>query len=387
MMTESSAEPSIEYRRATTADIDGFLSLYRDTFEPEAGTRRWFEWQYETLSLLADDDPSVTVATADGAIVGAVGFLGTRFRAPTDQTFLGIQPVNGMVDPEYHGQGIFSTIITESRETLYPTDQQWVEYGYPNEVALRIWQSKLQWQTVRTEPDPRYIRLQYPTKYAAGSADSRLVRGLSSIVDIPVQVALRWQDRGRRGDQQTDATVTRHDEPPIGLLADLYRDAPPSAIHLDRTEEFYDIRFDRPHTDYVTYVVTSSDGPIAAVVVARPHHKSYVHIIEALPMGARTERITAGLKQALIAVVTDNRSASGIVWSPALPRELLEQFGFHMGPRVQEAAERYLPDVLSRRIPSIANRNFCIRTEDVDFLGTDPTDIDDWWEAGIEKDL
>lgn len=386
-MTDSTAESPIEYRRATAADIDGFLSLYRDTFDPEEGTRAWFEWQYETLSQLAGDEPSVTVATADGAVVGAVGFLGTTFRAPGDQTFLGIQPVNGMVDPAYHGQGVFSTIITESRANLYPTDRAWVEYGYPNEVALRIWRSKLQWQTVRTEPDPRYIRLQYPTKYAAGSVDSRLVRALRSIGDLPVQAALRWQDRRWRGDQGTGPAVTRYDEPPIELLAELYRDAPPSAIHLERSEDYYDVRLDRPHTEYVTYVAESSDGPIAALVVARAPYKSYVHIIEALPMGARTERIDAALKQALIAAVTDNRSASGIVWSPALPRELLAQFGFHTAPRFQEAAERYLPDVLGERIPSIANRNFCILAEDTDFLDTDPTDIDNWWEAGIEKDL
>lgn len=376
----------IQYQQATESDIDGFLSLYEATFIPEKANSDWFEWQYVDLSELDDDNPSVVVAINDEMVVGAVGFIGSRFRGPRGESIMGIQPVNVMVHPDYRGQGIFNEIVRTARNLIYPSDN-WLEFGYPNEIALKIWTSKHQWEMVRDDPIPRHIRLQYPTRYATSSMRSDLVKTALSVGNLPVRVFLAVNDRMNNLEIGDGFEVIKQDSPPIGVLTDLYQQAIPNQIHLNRTSDFYETRLSGPHSNYVTYVAQREDEPMAAIIVAQPYHASVVHVIEALPITRRTTITKAALRASLVAVIGDNPGASGIEWSPALPSEYASEFSFTSSTTVRKFTNRYLPDALASKIPTVGPRNFCVRTSENDNYNFDILNHKLWHESGIEQDF
>lgn len=373
----------IEYRQATEKDIAGFLALYEGIFDPEKAHREWFQWQYIELSDLADDNISVVVAVVDDRVIGAVGYLGIMFQEPNGNRFLGIQPVNVMVDPDYRGRSIFSQIVKRARKMIYPSGD-WIEFGYPNEIALPIWTSKHQWELVRDEPKSRPIRLQHPTQFAVRSKDSNLLKKIVSVGDLPFLGYLRVIDSIHTGTNTYEYQVTTHEKPPTELLSQLYQQAVPDQIHLVRSQQFYETRLSGPHSEYTTYIAEKKGEPTAAIVVAKPYHRNYAHVIEALPLTQRSPQITNALRTALREVIDDNKHLYGIEWSPALPEEFLKDFGFHTSEGVEKILDKLS---IGGFFPSVQKENFCIRTEECSNLDVDVMKIDNWLKSNIERDF
>ncbi len=125
--------PKITYRMWDDADEAGILALVRRNYgDYDTAHADYFDWEYRCNPLgraiigcgVTDDG---TVATALATVPTPV-----RFRS---QSLLACQLVNGMTDPDYRGQGLFSKC---GRMVVEELGRRGIDlsYGFPNPTSL-----------------------------------------------------------------------------------------------------------------------------------------------------------------------------------------------------------------------------------------------------------
>lgn len=162
---------AIELTRAVANDIDAMLAsvhagvdFYVD-FAPEGWTPPVFDDERERIEdLLSDADTWVTLAVADGATVGHVGFLPARARAigepPGD--WRGRPPLAGIahlwqlfVLPAWWGTGVAATLhaaaVDEMRAQAYERARLYTPAGHAR--ACRFYERR-GWTLIERGMDP-----------------------------------------------------------------------------------------------------------------------------------------------------------------------------------------------------------------------------------------
>lgn len=287
-------------RRATEADIPGFLALHRTVFGtwPASTARATFDWKYGDNPFF--DGVPVIVAEHDGETVGAKGHFGLEM-AVGDETLLGVQTGDLMVHPDHRRKGIHRRMV-ELDTALYDEGEQ-LFFGFPGGAAT---EGYLDAGRRRVE-NPLYVRPMAASPAEGGSRPSRWLRtvGLAGY-SVYGGAVDRLFASGDRYD------VERRSEPPVELLGTLYRRNVPEGIHARRDEEFYSWRLADPLHDFTTYLARRRGDVSACVVVSERDDDVFVR--DVLPFDAAPGPVEAIL-EVIVADFADRASLSA--WCPA----------------------------------------------------------------------
>ena len=126
----SKVEKNWVVRKYTSQDQEKIVSLLEQIF---GLSKQHFIWIYENNPAghahvwLAED-------TARGKIVGSSTFFPWKILV-NGAVLVGAQNGNAMTDPEYRGQGIFTSLEMEAKRGLWREGIP-ITYGFPNEAAL-----------------------------------------------------------------------------------------------------------------------------------------------------------------------------------------------------------------------------------------------------------
>lgn len=309
-------------RRFDRADIEGFLELYEAVWGRPI-SREWFAWRYEETPYA--DGIHVLVADDGERLVGAEPCLVLPVRAG-GETAVAHQPADWMVHPDVRRQGVF-TRMTEHLLQEAPWDPPRLYFNFPSEAILPGLQG-FDWHVAGTLPS--YYRIQRPTACLRNGTSSTLWAATAALDRVSGAAAqLYYRVRDARS-PDPDVAVTRHETPPVGVLADLYRSAVPDRLHVVRDERFYRWRLANPRWEAVVYVARRDGRPVAALV-AREESVGGLRmrsLLDALPLGddPRAGKARAALVRAALADATgaDVLRASGSIVSP----ETIRPFGF-----------------------------------------------------------
>ncbi|MFC7097591.1 GNAT family N-acetyltransferase [Halobaculum marinum] len=237
------------------SDRDDYLALHRRVLD--GGSEAWFDWKY--VDNPYTDHVAVVVATDGTRVVGTKSGMGFEV-ARGGERFLALQPGDTMVHPDHRRRGIYSR-MTEYMKSAYATAPQALFFNYPNYATLPG-SLKHGWREVG-EVTTRY-RVANPAALAgvdAGRFDAALDRLARTVADGLLRLP-------RLGTRVADRfLVRRHDDVPVGTLADLYRSAVPDTLHVVRDETYLDWRYDNPQWEYTAFTVERAGRPVLGAVV------------------------------------------------------------------------------------------------------------------------
>jgi GNAT superfamily N-acetyltransferase len=318
--TDARAGTSYTFRRYEPGDAADFLDLYATLWD-EHYDREWFQWRYEENPFL--DHVPIFVAEADGSIVAARPFLGLPM-VVGDTSTLALLTADTMVHPDHQRRGLF-TSLTEAAIEFYEAREPAFVFNQPN-AASRPGYRDLGWRELA--PVETYYRVQNPrpvieSRYVSGPLLPSLLTGVNSAVRTVTDTVRR---RRQPGTTRAFRGVRSH------LLSTLYDQRPPSEIHAQRSEAYYDWRFGSPAWRRTTYVADDGSGPTVGLLArtrTTPAGPTVTQIADVVPMvgeRARARRLAALVEHLL----TDRRDVD-IVAAPSmlLPTDLLSRLGFH----------------------------------------------------------
>ena len=159
----------VHYRPYQSQDEAAVAALYQRAFGKAMNLERW-RWRFPTTPV--GDSHLLVALTGSGAAERCAGYLAYCPLPLTD----GEAPVNalialdGMVDPEFHGSGIFQQLVRRLSDRL-PGDVPYI--GFPNHRSFGIFIHKLGW----VSPGPLAVRLK-PLGVAGLARRSRLLGSL-----------------------------------------------------------------------------------------------------------------------------------------------------------------------------------------------------------------
>lgn len=299
-------------------DREDFLALYRLVFGDASD--EWFDWKYADNPFL--DRVPVTVAEADGEVVGAKPTFALRYSTPGGES-IALQSSDVMVHPDHRRRGLFSRMIRLLLDRYGDRDEVSLFFLFPNEMTL-AGSLKAGWEVV--ESVPTYYRIQNPGNYFDFDGDDALGRAATRGANLAAEGYLGVRDL--LADRPSDVTVRRRDEVPVELFADL--SAPVAdRLHAVRDETFFAWRFRNPRWEYRSYVAERRGEPVAGLVVGRADRDgaSVVNVADVVPLTAGRRRETASAL--LAAVLADHRDADTVSCvGRALPADLLASYGF-----------------------------------------------------------
>lgn len=372
----------MKFRNIKRGDIKEFLSLHNTVFG-SMHDEQWFDWKYYRVSELPD--MPVVVVENDGNLIAAVGFFALRL-SKDDRNILGVQPVDIMIHPNQRDQNIFTQLMNNGREIIYPDSLSILEFGWPNEETVKIWTQLQQWD-VACENNNMF-RIQNPIKYIFQNQPLSALNRFVRIFDLPIRAWVRLQDR-RKATSTQEYTVDKLLNPPVDVLEYLYRSTIPDKIHVVRDKSFYESRLAAPHVSYETYITRNEGDPQAAIILSKPESGKLMHIIDVLPLGSnRSEEQINALKAAIRTALSANKGASGVGWSPVLPTSVLQEFSFDMSAIVSEIVNsQFMPPQLSGFIPKFGTSTIGVRSFDDQMPPSISSNCDEWELTGIEKDF
>ncbi len=236
------------------ADRAAFLDLYEHV-HGSVKSERWFEWKYGANPYVGE--LPMMVAERDGDLVGARPLFALPMRAGRAD-FQVRQPADAMVHAEHRRQGIFTRMIERAVDHCESSGLDFL-FTFPNQRSGGAYE-KLGWTDVggiveRYRPQKPFELLSVPRHLTASSdgLGSRLI----DLAGVPARLGRR-----RPAGIRTDI----RQEPPVGILASLYRRSPPAGFHAPRTERFLEWRFGNPDWEYRTFL-GYRDGDVAAAIV------------------------------------------------------------------------------------------------------------------------
>lgn len=298
-------------RRKDRADI---VDLYRSVLDPRCSSA-WFDWKYEQ-NPHATDIP-IFIATHDGELVGAGGFLPLEMHTGSE-VVSAVQPCDAAVAPNHRRNGLYTEILGTGL-AHYASQEYAFAFDFPNTYSKRAFEHH-GWRPVGRRVE--YVRTHRPSAI--------LGHRYANHVDQLWKGGMRLLDRFDRGASTQDGTLRSFDDIPASLLANLYARTRPRGIHAHRTREFYDWRFENPLATYRTYVIEKDGAPIAAIIggTQTTGGKVVTSLTDVLPLAYRTS-----CKEALIALlrasIADAKDADIIMAPDAiLPGRSLTRLGF-----------------------------------------------------------
>ena len=305
-----------EIRPFEPADREGYMTLYDQILS--GGDDDWFAWKYET-NPFADEVP-IVVATDGDRVVGAKSAVAIRLRAG-DRTVDALQPADTMVHPDHRRRGLFSR-MTEFMKDRYAGRSPQLFFNFPNERTL-AGGLKHGWREVGRVPT--YYRIQSGRAMVGDGLPGPVERGLG-LLDPALGAYQRL--RGAFVSTPIDLTVEERDGVQADVMSDLYHRQIPAEIHAERSEQFYDWRFDNPKWTYRTYLAGRA-GPEVGIVTGTGDvdGQRTVNLVDVAPLVGDERR--PALKAALEAVCARNADADLLVVNGrAIPDDLLSSFGF-----------------------------------------------------------
>jgi len=117
--------------------------------------------------------------------------------------------------------------------------------------------------------------------------------------------------------------------------------ANPDGLHVVRDEPFYRWRLSQaPHAEYRTYLAEKDGTVVGGLVVSRWNSQSAVKIVDLLPLCPSGPQELDVVRELVAAAVRANSDTSGIRATPALPDELIHQFGFDQAQQMERLVSR-----------------------------------------------
>lgn len=279
-------------RQFERTDYDDFIELYEAVWG-RAIPRDWFAWRYEETPYV--DDVHVLVADDGERLVGAEPCLVLPVRGG-GETAMAHQPADWMVHPDARRQGIF-TRMTEHLLEDAPWNPPRLYFNFPSAAILPGLQG-FDWRIAGTLPS--YYRLHRPTACLANGSSGAFGRAkaaLDRLSGLAARAYFRVHD-ARLPDP--DVAITRHETPPVGVLADLYRSSVPDRLHVVRDERFYRWRLANPLWESAVYVALRDGRPVAALVAREEDVDGLrmTSLLDALPLGAGDDGAAASSRGA-----------------------------------------------------------------------------------------
>lgn len=296
-------------------DEGAFLDLYDAVFD--RGSREWFEWKYVDNPYAVHVPIFVVEHEADG-IVAARPQVPFRMRVD-GRTVPAIRFGDTMVHEDHRRQGLFQRSTEHALE--YYGDQGVVfGFNFPNDKSR-----------------PGYLKAggevvaEVTTAHRVQKPANLLGRDLPS----PLAGALRAGTRGYLGARDAVARggefdVVRHKRVPSETFSELYHRRVPPHAHADRSEAFYDWRFENPDWEYDAYVASRNGEPVAGVVTGTddPDGFQVTNVLEVMPLSGGSRRTRA--LDAAFARLTDDHADSDVVTAAGrtVPDSVLSRHGF-----------------------------------------------------------
>lgn len=304
--------------------MNGFLELYEAVWGRPVSPD-WLSWRFEETPYV--DDVHVIVADDGDRLVGMEPVMALPVRAD-GETVLAHQPADWMVHPDFRRQGIFSR-MTEYLLEDPPWDPPRFYFNFPSDAILPGLR-KFGWRVAGTVPS--CYRIQRPTGCLSDGNGSSVARkhakaALDRLSGVSVRAYHRFHDPPV---PDVDVDVTRHETPPVEVLADLYRSAVPERLHVVRDERFYRWRLANPRWEPVVYVARRSGRPVAALVTRNEEVDGIrmKSLFDALPFDGGTDE--REVRAALVhAAVSDGAEADLLrAYGSVVSTETLSTFGF-----------------------------------------------------------
>lgn len=355
--SSTESQDRYEIRPYDPADRAQFLSLFSLVMDEDA-SEEWFDWKYAENPYTAD--VPMIVATADGDLVGARPLFALPVSVGGDRK-VALQAGDLVVHPDHRRQGLF-TRMSEAAVECYSDHSLF--FSFPNERALAGYQS-FGWEQL-TQRDC-YYRVEHPAKLAAARTDRRSIQ-LGSTLATPLVRGYNWL-LDRRISPPQALSVERRMETPAAVLANLYREAIPAAIHAVRDEQFYEYRFENPTHSYHTYLAFEDDEPVAGIVVGQPASTTQTtKLVDVVPLLSPPEDALIALFDRILA---DHSGTTLFAAPPVFPATVLRRFGFQPDGRLP------LSTVTSQT-------NHVVHT--ARSIGVDATEPENWLLTFAEED-
>lgn len=314
--SESTDDGQYDVRPFEPGDREGYLALHDQVLG--GGGSEWFAWKYERNPFV--DHVPIVVATEGDDVVGAKSAVAVTLRAG-EETVDALQPADTMVHPDHRRRGLFSR-MTEFTKEYYADRSATLFFNFPNERTL-AGGLKHGWEQIGHLPT--YYRIQDGASLA-GATVRETLGPAAAVLDVAVDGYLTVRDG--LAPVPDEVSVDVRDGVPADVLAELYRRNVPDRLHAERSEAFYEWRFDNPDWSYRTYLAGAPDPDVAVVTGrgAKPGER-VVNCMDVVPL------VGDGRRRALAAVLGEicarNDDAAVVAASGrAIPDDLLRSFGF-----------------------------------------------------------
>lgn len=319
MSSEATREPEYIVEPFDAADTEEFLDLHSRIFDPDHD-RDWFAWKYGDNPYV--DHLPILVAKRDGDLVGARPFFALDVLVDGER-HLALQPGDTMVHPDHRRQGLF-TRMTEAAIERYTDGEPSFFFNFPNSQSGPGY-LKLGWKTVAEEAT--YYRIQDPSAVGLDDSGSGLASVASSVAKPLLDGYNRFSNARINGD--SGVAVTRYEDVPPSVMAEIDGERSPGGIHVARDEQFYGWRFGNPEWEYAAYVAESRGDPVAGMVVGTSvgSGETTTKITDVTPL---PPELDDRVLEALLARLVTDYSDSDVLAAPAiLPRSTMRAAGFH----------------------------------------------------------
>lgn len=285
-------------------------------------TRDYLDWAFRStpgrgwLAVARDDE-------LDHEAVGVLAGIPTVLRIPTGK-ILALEAVDLVVNPDYRGRGVFTSLGKLFLEGAASAGAQ-VVWGFPNENAAHVWFKRLNW--VRLGPVPYMVR-PLRTGFFLGRIASVLKQ-----FDFALGPKLRPVP-GLRPIRRFDETADR--------LWESFARSGICAVH--RSASWLNWRiFERPSVEYRTVAVFEADNMLAfttSTIMARFGGLIH-HVLEALCSGPENKSVLLQLLRHEIAHAARAGADASVCWCPpdALNRSVYLRAGFVPLPRIIRPAK------------------------------------------------
>ncbi|MFC6990549.1 GNAT family N-acetyltransferase [Haladaptatus sp. GCM10025707] len=285
----------------------------------------WFSWKYEQLPY-ATHVP-IIVAEKAGEIAAIRPYISLPLQLG-EQTVPVAQLVDLIVHPDHRRQGLMTTLSRSLKTSC------WNEFAATFTFATSAARDGiLKMQNERwTDHDlGSFVKYERINNMAAftGSDTSPSVRLGAAVATPVIKLSHHLQEHFFTVDPTI--RVDRYEFVPVSTLSSLYAQAPPAGAHIRRDDDFYRWRFMEPGQEFITYVASREETPLAAIVVGTkrsPDTPSTATLVEVLPSTGETA--LDGAFSSLLSHITsdfatyDHLCATG----GALSHQLLSTYGF-----------------------------------------------------------
>jgi GNAT superfamily N-acetyltransferase len=319
MSSKEAREPEYTVEPFDATDVDEFLDLHGRIFDPDHG-RDWFRWKYADNPYV--DHLPILVAKHDGDLVGARPFFALDVFVD-GQRHLALQPGDTMVHPDHRRQGLF-TRMTEAAIERYTDGEPSFFFNFPNSQSGPGY-LKLGWRNVAEEAT--YYRIQDPSAVGLDDPGSALMSVASSVAGPLLDGYNRFTSA--RIDSDSGVAVTRYEDVPPSVMAEVGSEPSPDSIHVARDEQFYGWRFGNPEWEYAAYVAKVRGDPVAGMVVGTSvgPGETTTKIADVAPL---PPNLDDHFLESLLARLVADYPDSDVLAAPAiLPRQVMRAAGFH----------------------------------------------------------